>query len=65
MAFAMSLDPNAKFDATNITPRWNKYSEDHTEMIFNSTADGTSPDVHTVSTDPGLLERCRYVESEL
>jgi hypothetical protein len=59
LAFAISLDPNAKFDPTNITPQWKKYSEGNTEMVFNSTKDGSEADIYTISgMDPELLQRC-------
>ncbi|KAF5336306.1 hypothetical protein D9758_014477 [Tetrapyrgos nigripes] len=63
LAFAISLDPNSKFDRTNITPRWNKYSAGNTEMVFNSTNDGSAADIHTISTNRALLERCSFWES--
>ncbi|KAK7461911.1 hypothetical protein VKT23_008342 [Stygiomarasmius scandens] len=63
LAFAMSLDPNIKYDRTNIMPRWDRYTLGRPEMIFNRTEDGTAPDLHENSTDSGLLERCRFWES--
>ncbi|KAK7462813.1 hypothetical protein VKT23_007393 [Stygiomarasmius scandens] len=63
LAFAMSLDPNIKYDRTNILPRWDRYTLGRPEMIFNRTEDGTAPDLHEKSTDSGLLERCRFWQS--
>ncbi|THV01067.1 alpha/beta-hydrolase [Dendrothele bispora CBS 962.96] len=65
LAFAMSLDPNDKFDQTNIAPRWDRYIPllGRQEMVFNRTEDGSAPDIHERSTDQGLLERCRFWES--
>ncbi|KAF5358811.1 hypothetical protein D9758_008542 [Tetrapyrgos nigripes] len=63
LAFAISMDPNSKFDPTNITPQWSKYSAGNTEMVFNSTEDGSAADIHTISTNSGLLERCSFWES--
>ena len=57
MDFVISLDPNVKVDRTNITPRWNKFNVGNTEMVFNRT--GNAADIHTISTDPKLLERCK------
>lgn len=57
--FAVSLDPNAKFEPT-IMPTWNSWGENHTEMLFNETILG-APDVRPVQTSASLLERCRYV----
>jgi len=64
LAFVISLDPNVKFDPTNITPRWNKYSvgTTRTEMLFNETENGL-PLVQPTTTDPALLNRCRFWES--
>jgi len=62
LAFAISLDPNNKFDPTNITPQWNKFSVNNTEMLFNRTEDSSAPVIHTFTTDQNLLERCKYVK---
>jgi len=43
LAFAMSLDPNDKFDSTNITPNWPMWSSGigtGSEMLFNMTSSG-------------------------
>ncbi|KAJ3732159.1 Alpha/Beta hydrolase protein [Lentinula guzmanii] len=61
MSFVVSQDPNDKIDTT-ITPSWNLYSEDNTEMIFNQTTD-YQPDIHINSTDSGLLQRCSFWNS--
>ncbi|THV01054.1 alpha/beta-hydrolase [Dendrothele bispora CBS 962.96] len=58
LSFAMSLDPNVKFDRTNILPRWDRYTLGHPAMIFNRTEDGTAPDIHESVADRGLLDRC-------
>ncbi|KAL0578556.1 hypothetical protein V5O48_003457 [Marasmius crinis-equi] len=60
--FAISLDPNAKVDPSNITPKWDLYSTDNTEMVFNKTAENL-PDIHADTTNEALLERCRFWES--
>ncbi|KAK7017378.1 carboxylic ester hydrolase, partial [Favolaschia claudopus] len=56
-SFAISLDPNVKVTQT-ITPRWNRWSAGHTEMLFNKT-ESDVPDVRSLKTDDALLERCR------
>ncbi|KIM92464.1 hypothetical protein PILCRDRAFT_57666 [Piloderma croceum F 1598] len=53
----LSLNPNTKFDPTNLTPAWNHWSSNNTEMLFNKTSTN-EPDIRAVSTDAGLLERC-------
>ena len=39
-----------------ITPTWNQYAENNTEMLFNRT--GNDPDIQPFTTDPALLQRC-------
>ncbi|KAK7461933.1 hypothetical protein VKT23_008364 [Stygiomarasmius scandens] len=63
LAFAISLDPNNKPEPTNITPQWNKFSMNNTEMLFNRTEDSSAPVIHTFTTDQNLLERCNFWES--
>ena len=55
MNIIISKNPKIKFDSTDPTPTWNKWSSDHTEMLFNQTTVG-KPDIRAVSTDPGLLK---------
>jgi len=62
MAFVDSQDPNDKI-APTITPFWDKYSNGSTVMVFNQTADGTSPDIHVDTADASQLERCRFWNS--
>lgn len=59
--FALSLDPNIKWDPKNTVPKWAKWSDQtHTEMLFNKTA-ANVPVFKPISTDASLLERCEYV----
>ena len=60
MSLAKYYDVNTKFDPTNITPYWNKYYKEGTEMLFNRTEAG-EPVITPIKTDPKLLERCGYV----
>ncbi|KAE9408465.1 alpha/beta-hydrolase, partial [Gymnopus androsaceus JB14] len=62
MAFVVSQDPNDQIVPT-ITPYWDMYSNDSTVMVFNQTADGTSPDIHVDNADASQLERCRFWNS--
>ncbi|KAJ7115720.1 Alpha/Beta hydrolase protein [Mycena epipterygia] len=62
-SFAMSLDPNVKVSAT-ITPSWDRWDVEHTEMLFNQTAVDGDPVVETIRTDEALLERCGFWASE-
>lgn len=50
-------DVNTKFDPTNITPLWDKWTPHHTEMLFNKT-EANTVDLRAVQTDSGLLARC-------
>jgi hypothetical protein len=59
-SFAISLDPNVKIDPATITPHWNKWDVDHTEMLFNKT-DADVPVVKPMTTSNALLERCQCV----
>jgi hypothetical protein len=56
----MFQSPNIKFDKTDPTPAWESYLNSHTEMLFNKT-ETNEPVVHTIQTDPALLQRCTYV----
>ncbi|KAJ7587111.1 Alpha/Beta hydrolase protein [Mycena floridula] len=60
LSFAMFLDPNIKVEPT-ITPKWDKWTSNE-EMVFNVTAEGL-PSVVPMTTDPALLERCRFWHS--
>ncbi|KAJ8083146.1 hypothetical protein PM082_009015 [Marasmius tenuissimus] len=61
LSFVISLDPNAKFDSSNITPEWRMFSDGQSEMVFNRTGD--EADVHSAVADQDLLERCSFWES--
>ncbi|KAF7973271.1 hypothetical protein HWV62_15709 [Athelia sp. TMB] len=58
----LSGDPNIKFDTANLTPQWPTWSINATEMLFNETSAGL-PDIRTISSDTGLLERCAPVRT--
>ncbi|KIJ61015.1 hypothetical protein HYDPIDRAFT_177203 [Hydnomerulius pinastri MD-312] len=62
MALTMSMDPNAKYNSSDITPTWKSWNQGHTEMLFNKTAAG-APVVEPFSSDNALLERCLYWRS--
>ncbi|KAH7888217.1 Alpha/Beta hydrolase protein [Phlebopus sp. FC_14] len=62
MALAVSLNPNAKYNASDITPTWDQWDSGHTEMIFNKTVAGV-PDIYAYPTDDAVLDRCRYWHS--
>ncbi|KAF9443305.1 alpha/beta-hydrolase [Macrolepiota fuliginosa MF-IS2] len=58
MDFAMSLDPNIKWDPANTVPRWARWSEQsRNEMLFNRTNAGV-PVFQSVTTSAALIERC-------
>jgi carboxylesterase type B len=59
MAMAMFETPDDRYTLGDITPSWRPWSYDSTEMKFNETSAGV-PDVHTITTDSALLERCAY-----
>lgn len=60
--FVMALDPNVKADPTDITPHWNTWNQDETEMLFNKTdATPGDPVVVPLMTSEALLGRCRCV----
>ncbi|KAJ7077237.1 Alpha/Beta hydrolase protein [Mycena epipterygia] len=61
-SFIINLDPNIKVDPTTITPKWNTYSIQNTEMLFNKTAAGV-PVVQPITTSDALLERCQFWDS--
>ncbi|KAJ7885112.1 Alpha/Beta hydrolase protein [Mycena olivaceomarginata] len=62
-SFAIALDPNVKVDPTTITPPWQRWEVEHTEMLFNKTADGL-PVVRPFRTDDALLARCQFWASQ-
>ncbi|THV05590.1 alpha/beta-hydrolase [Dendrothele bispora CBS 962.96] len=62
ISFVISLDPNAKFDSTNVTPQWRKFREGQEKMVFNRT-ENEKVDIRLMSDDRGLVERCRFWES--
>jgi len=56
--FSISLNPNIKWDTTNIvTPTFVPWVGLHSEMVFNKTAAG-APDIRRSETDSGVLKRC-------
>ncbi|KAJ7169386.1 Alpha/Beta hydrolase protein [Mycena crocata] len=59
-SFAISLDPNIKVDPSTITPQWDAWGGEHTDMLFNKTESGV-PVVQPIITSNGLLGRCRCV----
>jgi len=57
-------DVNRKVSTANKTPNWPAWNRQHpTEMLFNVTADFTTPVIHTIQTDPKLLARCEFWRS--
>ncbi|KAI0094263.1 cephalosporin esterase [Irpex rosettiformis] len=56
-AFAKSGDPNKHPVSRIMTPEWNTFSQNSTEMLFNRTED-FRPDIRPISTDSDLLKRC-------
>ncbi|KAF9475482.1 cephalosporin esterase [Pholiota conissans] len=61
LKFALSLDPNAKFDSQDITPHWNRWQGTN-EMLFNHT-EGGAPDIRPIHTSSALLKRCQFWDS--
>ncbi|KAK1229858.1 hypothetical protein PQX77_007076 [Marasmius sp. AFHP31] len=59
VSFAISLDPNAKVDPSNITPQWDLHDISTDRMVFNKTVDNL-PDVRLVGTNKDLLARCSF-----
>ncbi|KAG1739930.1 Alpha/Beta hydrolase protein [Suillus paluster] len=59
LAMAMYETPDDRYTPGDITPSWNSWRHDFTEMMFNKTSAG-APDVYTFKTDMALLERCAY-----
>lgn len=60
MNVVLGLDPNAKFDRANLTPHWDTWSSNTTEMMFNRTAIN-KPDTREIQTHPTMLKRCACV----
>ena len=59
--FVMTLNPNSKWDSSDITPTWELWNDaSNTEMLFNVT-DAGAPDIRSVITSNALLERCEWV----
>ena len=56
-AFAKFGDPNTHPVSNVITPNWNLYNPNNTEMLFNRTED-FQPDIRPITTDSALLQRC-------
>ncbi|KAJ7470963.1 alpha beta-hydrolase [Mycena latifolia] len=61
-SFIINLDPNIKVDPTTITPQWDTFDINNTEMLFNRTAAGV-PVVQPIATSDALLERCQFWNS--
>ncbi|EPS95764.1 hypothetical protein FOMPIDRAFT_1032719 [Fomitopsis schrenkii] len=55
------LNPNDK-SFYDLKPAWAAWQDGSTEMLFNVTAAG-EPVIHTIQTDPALLERCALWQS--
>ncbi|KAG2064949.1 alpha/beta-hydrolase [Suillus decipiens] len=64
MAMAMFETPDHRYTPGDITPSWNIWQQDFTEMVFNETSEG-KPHVYTSKTDMALLERCTYWQQVL
>ncbi|KAJ6577861.1 Alpha/Beta hydrolase protein [Mycena capillaripes] len=62
-SFIVNLDPNVKINPTTITPQWNMFDVQNTEMLFNQTAPNGLPVVEPRVTSDSLLERCRFWDS--
>jgi len=57
--FALSLDPNVKWDPINTLPQWPKWNETyHQEMVFNKT-ETDQPSFKVLSTPDELITRCK------
>ncbi|KAJ7448568.1 Alpha/Beta hydrolase protein [Mycena latifolia] len=62
-SFIINLSPNIKVDPTTITPHWNTFDIQHTEMLFNQTSVDGLPVVHSIATSDALLGRCGFWNS--
>jgi hypothetical protein len=56
--FTINGNLNSHVSTENETPNWPAWAGQHTEMLFNVTADFTTPVIHTITTDPMLIQRC-------
>ncbi|KAJ7125538.1 Alpha/Beta hydrolase protein [Mycena crocata] len=61
-SFIVNLDPNIKVDPATITPHWDMFNVQDTEMLFNRTVAG-APVVEPITTSDALLQRCQFWES--
>ncbi|KAJ6496021.1 Alpha/Beta hydrolase protein, partial [Mycena sanguinolenta] len=61
-SFIIHQNPNVKVDPKTITPHWNTFDVNDTEMLFNKTA-ANEPVVHAITTSNALLERCAFWHS--
>ncbi|KAJ7692080.1 Alpha/Beta hydrolase protein [Mycena rosella] len=61
-SFIINLDPNIKVDPATITPHWDIFDVNNTEMLFNKTVAGM-PVVQPIRTSGALLERCQFWNS--
>ncbi|TFK35569.1 Alpha/Beta hydrolase protein [Crucibulum laeve] len=60
--FAMSLNPNVKWDPTgDVTPLWNTWNGQN-EMLFNR-SDTNAAVIHPITTSEALLQRCNFWQS--
>ncbi|KAJ7448576.1 alpha beta-hydrolase [Mycena latifolia] len=62
-SFIINLNPNIKVDPTTITPHWNTFDIQDTEMLFNQTSVDGLPVVRSIATSDALLERCGFWNS--
>ncbi|KAF8451115.1 Alpha/Beta hydrolase protein [Boletus edulis BED1] len=61
LAMVTSGGPDNKYNpADDLPSSWSNWASGDTEMVFNTTSDGSS-DLYTLTTDSGLLNRCAYV----
>ncbi|KAF8451113.1 Alpha/Beta hydrolase protein [Boletus edulis BED1] len=58
LAMVKSGGPDNKYNpADDLPSSWSNWASGDTEMVFNTTSDG-SPDLYTLTTDSGRLSRC-------
>lgn len=62
LSIVKTLNPNHNAVNTSVTPFWNTFAPDNTEMRFNITEGGVA-NVTTFQTSSGLLERCAFWRS--
>ena len=61
MSVVRSSNPNIHPPVPDvITPHWDTFNIDHTQMLFNKT-ESDQPVITPISTDEGLLQRCEWV----